>query len=109
MNCVHTLRGVDAKLSGQIDSWIRINRGFGVGKISFGMMDSDWTHLLKLKEVHGEFMDIVPLETKTGVVCSILNMTKEREARCMGSHLNNIFLDFSLLEKISANDWYYAF
>jgi hypothetical protein len=106
INCVHTLHGVDEQLRGHIDSWIRINRGFGVGKISFGMMDSNWTNLLKLKEVHGDFIDIVPLENNIAVACSALNLTEEREERCMGSHLKNVFQDFSLLEKVSSNDWY---
>jgi hypothetical protein len=97
---------VDDSLRELIDSWVRINRGYGVGKISFGLMDSNWTNMLKLKEEHGSYIEIVQLETDTGKACKMLNLKGDRVGRCLGSHLNNIFGAFSLLEKVSANDWY---
>jgi hypothetical protein len=109
INCVHTLRGVNDDFSNRINTWIRINKGFGVGKISFGFMDSNWTNLNSLKTEHGDFIETVPLVASTARVCSNLKLEGNRSVKCLNSHLGKVFNQFGLLEKLSSNDWYLEF
>jgi hypothetical protein len=110
VNCVHGLQNVNEDLRNQIDRWIQIKKGTGVGKISFSLLDSDWSQMIKLKAKHGDLIEIVPFETNLNEVCTKLRLKGDRYKRCRYSEFRNIFKMFNnLLEKVSFNDWYQHF
>jgi hypothetical protein len=106
INCVHTLRGVNDDMAKHIDSWIRINRAFGVGKISFCLLDAKNEQTSMLKTRHGSFIEMVYFETSMERVCDKLKLTgTERGKRCVQSSFTEIFKIHSILEKTCADDW----
>ncbi len=106
INCVHTVRGVNSDMAKHIDSWIRINRAIGVGKISFCLMDHGNEHMNKLKEQHGSYVEIVDFETNMDRVCTKLKLNgTEREIKCKQSYFTDVFRDHSILEKVCDDDW----
>jgi hypothetical protein len=110
INCVHALRGVDDKQRAQIDSWIRINQGFGVGKISLCHIgeSSEDKHLRRLQNEHGEFIQVVKLETRVEQVCRQLGLDGSlKDGGGGGRFCNKKFFNeiMEMREKICDNQW----
>jgi hypothetical protein len=122
VNCVHYLRRVDSRLRDNMDTWIRLNKALGVGKISLcyvelvgeGEGDADFENVRKLQAEHGSFIEVVRLEASVHRVCArlgLLHLLLSNETNTTTSSspvCNRTFFDsvWAMQEKICDDQWF---